>query len=46
MPSVSQFQNAVRARPAGTQILLQLKRGTETLDLKATLGSQPKEDEG
>ncbi len=46
MPSVSQFQNAVRARPAGTQILLQLKRGTETLDVKATLGSQPKEDEG
>jgi putative serine protease PepD len=44
--TVSQFQNAVRARPAGTEIRLRIQRGTETLEIKATLTQPPKEDAG
>ena len=44
--TVSQFQNAVRARPAGTEIRLRIQRGAETIEIKATLTPPPKEDAG
>jgi serine protease Do len=44
MLSVSHFLNAVRARAGGTQIQLQIQRAGTKLDLKALLGSLPKED--
>jgi serine protease Do len=44
MLSVSQFQNAIRARAAGTQIQLQIQRAGEKIDLKVLLQRLPKED--
>ena len=44
MQSAAQFLNAVRARAAGTQIQIQVQRSGNQIDLKAMLGSLPKED--
>ena len=44
--SVAQFQNAVRLRPAGTEIKLKIRRSTELREISVTLGSLPKEDAG
>lgn len=44
--SVAQFQNAVRLRPAGTEIKLKIRRNTELREISVTLGRLPKEDAG
>lgn len=44
--SAPQFSNAVRARAAGDEILLQVRRGETTREMRVKLGSRPKEDEG
>jgi serine protease Do len=44
--SVAQFQNAVRLRPAGTEVKLKIRRNTEMREISVMLGSLPKEDAG
>jgi len=44
--SASQFSNAVRARPAGEEIQLRVRRGEVVRDVRVKLTSRPKEDEG
>jgi len=44
--SAPQFSNAVRARAAGDDVLLQVRRGDATNELRIKLGTRPKEDEG
>ncbi|MFM2179269.1 MAG: hypothetical protein RL015_3367 [Verrucomicrobiota bacterium] len=44
--SVAQFQNAVRLRPAGTEVKLKIRRNTELREISVTLGNLPKEDAG
>ena len=44
--SASQFSNAVRARPAGDEIMLKVLRGDAARELRVKLSSRPKEDEG
>lgn len=44
--STSQFSNAVRARAAGDEILLKIRRGSAAHELRVKLSQRPKEDEG
>ena len=44
--SAAQFSNAVRARPAGDEIMLKVLRGAAARELRVKLASRPKEDEG
>jgi serine protease Do len=44
MQSQSQFLNAIRSRAADTDIHIQVQRSGNLIDLKARLGSLPKED--
>lgn len=44
--SAPQFSNAVRARAAGDEILLQIRRSDVTREMRVKLGARPKEDEG
>ncbi len=44
--SASQFSNAVRARPAGEEIQLRVRRGEAICEVRVKLTSRPKEDEG
>lgn len=44
MLAVHQFTNAVRARPAGEEIMLQVLRGAQQHELRVKLSTQPKGD--
>jgi serine protease Do len=46
MISAPQFSNAVRARAAGDEILMQIRRGDAAREMRIKLGARPKEDEG
>lgn len=41
-----QFSNAVRARPAGEEIMLRVLRGSQPHEVRVKLSLRPKEDEG
>ncbi|MES2598416.1 MAG: trypsin-like peptidase domain-containing protein [Verrucomicrobiota bacterium] len=44
--SAPQFSNAVRARAAGDEVMLQIRRGENAKEMRIKLGTRPKEDEG
>jgi len=44
--SATQFSNAVRARPAGDEIMLKVLRDNTAREMRVKLSNRPKEDEG
>lgn len=46
MRSVMQFSNAIRARAAGDDVMLKVRRGPATQAIRIRLANRPKEDEG
>lgn len=44
--SAPQFSNAVRARAAGDEVKVKIRRGDDAREMRIKLGARPKEDEG